>query len=57
MRSAAFRTSFAAVDGEAAPLTHEGLAESGSSAQHLAGVGAAGSGRGTLQEAAGRSRG
>lgn len=32
-------TGLAAVDREAAPLAHKGLAEAGASAQHLAGIG------------------
>lgn len=33
-----FLTGLAAVDGEVAPLAHKGFAETGTSAQHLAGV-------------------
>lgn len=49
-------TGFAAVDGEAALLAHEGLAEPGAAAHHLAGVGVGRPGHGALREAAaGRS--
>ena len=45
-------TGLAAVHREAAPLAHEGLAEAGASAQHLAGVRVAGPGHDALSEAA-----
>lgn len=51
-----FLTGLAAVDREVAPLAHEGLAEAGTSAQHLAGVRVGQPWRGALcKAAAGRS--
>lgn len=57
MQCVALLTGFAAVDGEAALLADEGLAEAGASTQHLAGVGVGRPGRCALGEAAaGRPR-